>query len=521
MRLMALAVLAAALASAQVDRIHGERIRGHVKFLSSDLLEGRGPGQRGGALAESYIAAQFAAAGLKGGASDGGFLQQVPLKMVEVTGDPVLAASAGGKKLELKWLEEFVGHSNLQTPKVSLDAEAVFVGHGIHAPEFGWNDYAGASVKGKVAVLFTNEPPSESDKFFGGKALTYYGRWTYKYEEALRQGALAVLIVHTTPTAGYGYQVVKANGRPQPQVARKDGAPALAFAGWITEQAGEEIFALSGKSVAEMLKLAETKGFKAVPLGVRVSLSMSYKVSEMSTHNVVGKVEGGDPAARDEAVVFTAHWDHLGMGEDVNGDRIYNGAVDNASGTAMLIEMARAWASLDPLPRRSAYFVAVTSEESGLLGSKYLAENPPLPAEKIAANLNFDSYSPLGRSKQLVVNGAERTSFYDVVKNTAERYGLTILPDPRPEQGSYFRSDHFSFAKQGVPAFSVNMGPERLAPLAPQLEEVQKRLQGSYHQPSDEYGEDWDFSGMEQFARLGLTLGIDVANLDRLPVRLK
>lgn len=521
MRIAALFLLSSLYSFAQVDAIHGERIRAHVKFLSSDLLEGRGPGQRGGALAEGYIAAQFAAAGLKPGAADGTYLQRVPLKVVEALGTPALTAIKDGKPLAFRWLDDFVGHSNLQQPKVNAEADVVFVGHGISAPEYGWNDYAGADVKGKIVVLFTNEPPSDDDKFFGGKALTYYGRWTYKYEEALRQGALAAIIVHTNATAGYGYQVVKANGRPQPQVARAAGAPALALAGWITEAAGERLFSLTGRNVAEMLKLADTTGFKAIPLGLRLRIAMDYKVGDMETYNVVGRVDGSDAQLKDEAVVFTAHWDHLGVGDPVNGDRIYNGAVDNASGTGMLIEMARAWASTDPKPRRSALFVAVTAEESGLLGSKYFAENPPLPAAKIAANFNFDSYSPLGRSSQTVLIGAERTSFYDAVQSVTKRFKLTIMPDQRPEQGSYFRSDHFSFAKVGVPAFSVNMGAERVAPLSPALEVVQKRLQGTYHQPGDEYAEDWDFSGMEQFARFGFTLGLEVANLEKIPARAK
>ncbi len=521
MRLVVLLAASATMIFAQVDAIQGERIRAHVKFLSSDLLEGRGPGQRGGALAESYIAAQFAAAGLKPGAADGTFLQRVPLKVVEAAPTASMTVTKGAQTLDLRWLDDFVGHSNLQEAKISAEAEAVFVGHGIRAPEFGWDDYAGANVKGKVVVLFTNEPPSTDDKFFGGKALTYYGRWTYKYEEALRQGALAAIIVHTTPTAGYGYQVVKANGRPQPQVARQPGAPALAFAGWVTEEAGGKLFALSGKTVAEMLKLADAKGFKPVPLGVKVRIGMDYKVGELQTYNVVGRVEGSDPQLKQEAVVITAHWDHLGVGEAVNGDSIYNGALDNSTGTSMLLEMARAWASMEPKPRRSAYFVAVTAEESGLLGASYFAQNPPLPAEKIAANLNFDSYSPLGRTTQTVMIGAERTSFYNVVESVASRFNLKIMPDQRPEQGSYFRSDHFAFAKAGVPAFSVNMGSERTAPLSPALEAVAKRLQGSYHQPTDEYHEDWDFSGMEQFARFGFTIGLEVANLEKIPARVK
>jgi Zn-dependent M28 family amino/carboxypeptidase len=521
MKTLAIALLYCTAAQAQIGAIQGERIRPHVKILSSDLFEGRGVGQRGGALAVEYIESQFAAAGLRPGTADGGYRQRVPLKLITMEGSPVLSMSKGAQKVELKWLEEFVGHSQRQEPKVAVDAEIVFIGHGISAPEFGWDDYAGVDVKGKAVILFTNDPPSEDPKFFGGPALTYYGRWTYKYEEATRRGAAAIVIIHTDATAGYGYQVVKANGRPQPQVARAAGEHALGFAGWMTRDAGERLFAMSGGTVDSMLKLADTKGFKPVVLGARLKLDMVNKVEDVETYNVAGRVEGSDPELSKEAVVFTAHWDHLGVGEAVNGDSIYNGALDNATGCAMLIEMARAWASMEPKPRRSALFVAVTAEESGLLGSSYLAQNPPVPAAKIAANLNFDSYAPFGRVKSTVMTGAEPTSFFGAVQAAAARHQLGIDPDPSPGQGSFFRSDHFSFAKVGVPAFSINMGRTRVAALPDSLVAVQKRMAGSYHQPSDEYADAWDFSGIEQFARFGMALGLDIANLPELPARIR
>jgi len=333
---LAITLLCCAAAQAQIGAIQGERIRPHVKFLSSDLLEGRGVGQRGGTLAVEYLESQFAAAGLKPGAADGSYRQRVPLKLVTMEGSPVLSMSKGSQKIELKWLEEFVGHSQRQESRVAVDAEMVFVGHGISAPEYGWDDYAGVDVKGKAVILFTNDPPSEDPKFFGGPALTYYGRWTYKYEEATRRGAVAVVIVHTDATAGYGYQVVKANGRPQPQVARAAGAHALGFAGWMTRGSGERLFAMSGGTVDAMLKLADTKGFKAVALRARLKLDLVNKVEDVETYNVAGRVEGSDPELSKEAVVFTAHWDHLGVGEAVNGDAIYNGALATRQVCAML-----------------------------------------------------------------------------------------------------------------------------------------------------------------------------------------
>lgn len=520
MRIATLMLAGAGLLSAQMNEIEGARIRPHVKYLSSDLLEGRGVGQRGGQLAAAYLAAQFEAAGLKPGAADGTYLQSVPLRSVEVLPGAQLSASAGGKTVALKWLDEFVGTSHTQAPAAEIDTEAVFVGHGIVAPEYGWNDYAGVDVKGKVVVLFTNEPPSEDAKFFAGRALTYYGRWTYKYEEAARQGAAAALIIHTTPTASYGWQVLRANGRPQPQIRRGEGQPALAFAGWVTTEAGGQILGLAGKTVEEMLKAADTRGFRAVGLGkVRVKARMKFAVRDIETHNVVAKVEGSDPRLKDEAVVYTAHWDHLGVGEAVAGDSIYNGALDNATGCAMLVEMARAWARMEPKPLRSAYFVAVTAEESGLLGSRYFADNPPLPAAKIAANLNFDSYGPHGRVRDMVATGAERTSFYGLVESVAARHGLTIKQDGHPETGGYFRSDHYSFARVGAPAFSVNMGSDYVGKPAGYAAEVGKKHAAQYHQPSDEYHDDWDFSGMEQFARFGFALGQEIANLETIPGR--
>jgi Zn-dependent M28 family amino/carboxypeptidase len=501
----------------QADRITGDRIRPHVRFLSHDLLEGRGPGTRGGALTEQYLAAQFEAAGLKPAGDGGSYLQRVPLTSVELTPTPQLTLSRGGETIRPKWLDEFVGTSHAQLPSVTLNTETVFVGHGIVAPEFQWNDYAGADVKGKTVVLFTGEPPSDDPKFFGGKALTYYGRWTYKYEEANRQGAAAVLIIHTTPTASYGWQVLRANGRATPMPTRQSGQPALLFAGWVTEEIGQKIFAAEGSSVSEMLARADKPGFRPMPLKWRVEGSIQAVSRPIQTYNVVGMVEGADPQLKQEAVVLSAHWDHLGVGQPVDGDAIYNGAVDNATGCALLIEMARAWASLEPKPRRSALFVAVTAEESGLLGAFHFAANPPLPAGRLAANFNFDSYSPRGRVRDAVLNGYERTTLKSLVENVAERFQLTLKSDPRPEAGSYYRSDHFSFARAGVPAFSVNMGSDYIGKTPEQIAEIRKRFSGTYHQPTDEFADDWDFSGMEQAARFGFTLALEAANWESLP----
>jgi len=500
---------------AQMDRIEGALIRAHVKFLSSDLLEGRGPGTRGGELAESYIAAQFEAAGLKPAGDGGSYFQRVPLRTVEVKPGSELSVTGGGKSFRLNWLDEFVGTSTMQEPTAEFNASAVFVGHGIVAPEFGWNDYSGVDVKGKIVVMFTNEPDSDDSRFFTGKALTYYGRWTYKYEEAARQGAAGVLIIHTTPTASYGWPVLRANGRPQPQIRRTAGVPALAFAGWISEEAGGRLLELAGMTVSGALTSAGKRGFKAETLNdVKVRGSFRFGLKDTEGRNVLARAEGARPNG--EGVIFSAHHDHLGVGEAVNGDPIYNGAVDNATGCALLIEMARAWASMEPKPLRTAYFAAVTAEESGLLGAKFLAQNPPVAAGKIMANLNFDSFSPYGRVRDAVLTGADRTTLWPIVENAAERHQLKIKLDPRPAAGSYYRSDHFAFAQAGIPAFSVNMGSDYVGKPPEFAAARSKDYASRYHQPADEYSDAWDFSGMEQFGRFGFALGLDFANAGKL-----
>lgn len=515
----ALYALLAAGSSAQIQEITGERLRAHVKFLASDLLEGRAPGTRGDKLATEYLAAQFALVGAQPAGDQGTYFQKVPLVGVEPQADSELTVRGRGRPVTLKWLAEFVGASQRQKPLEVFEAEAVFVGHGIAAPEFSWDDYKGTDVKGKMVVLFTNEPASEEAGFFGGRALTYYGRWSYKYEEAARRGALGVIIIHTTPTAGYGWNVVRTSwGREQPFVKLAAGQPALAFAGWITEKAGEKLLELAGQSVAGLLKASESRDFRPIPLGLRVRGRMVSKVRELETSNVVAIIPGSDPKLATQAVIFSAHWDHLGIGEPVAGDSIYNGAVDNATGCAFLVEIARAWAALPQKPRRSALFLAVTAEEGGLRGSEYYAQHPAVPPGQTALGLNFDAFYPFGRTRDVVVGGAERTTAYPLVEAVARRMNLEIKPDPHPEQGSFYRSDHFSLAKAGIPAFTIKAGTDFLGKAPGTGEEIFRKFNAQhYHQPSDEYRPDWDFSGMEQMARFGFLLGLEAANFERLP----
>ena len=520
MKRIFLLAVTALTAAAQLNEISGERIRAHVKFLSSDLLEGRGVGTRGGDLATEYIAAQFALAGAKPAGDNGTYFQNFDLIGADPQpGSTLRAVANDGKTIEFKWLDDFVGVTDQQKPDAKFDAEAVFVGHGITAPEDEWDDYAGVDVRGKVVVLFTNEPPSNDPKFFAGPALTYYGRWTYKYEQAARKGAVAAIIIHTTPTASYGWEVVRSSwGREDQQVKLAPGEPALAVGAWVTKEAGDKIAATIGKTADQLLEMANTRGFHAIPLPLRFMGAAPAKIREIHTRNVAAKIEGSDAQLRNQAVIFSAHWDHLGIGTPVNGDAIYNGAADNATGCAMIIEIARAWAMLPEKPRRSALFLAVSAEEAGLRGSEYYGQHPLVPPGETAAALNFDMFMPFGRASDVVLNGAERTTMYPLVEQAARRFDLTIKPDPRPEAGTYYRSDHFSFARVGIPSFSVEGGEDLLGkPPGAGAKLFAEFNDRHYHQPSDEYHDDWDFSGMEQYARFGFVLGVDVANAPKLP----
>jgi Zn-dependent M28 family amino/carboxypeptidase len=367
-----------------------------------------------------------------------------------------------------------------------------------------------------VVVLFTNEPPSDDPKYFGGTALTYYGRWTYEFEEAARRGARACFIIHTRETAGYPFSVV------QPlegaQLKREPAQPALAFAGWLSTAAGEKLLSLSGRTIAGALKEANAKGFKPYSLGVHLKGDVATRLANIVSSNVAGLAEGSDPVLKSEVVIFTAHWDHLGVGRAVLGDAIYNGAADNATGCALLIELARAWCAQSPRPKRSALFLAVTAEEKGLLGSKYYTQQPLVPLEKTALNLNFDMILPLGVPESVVVTGAERTTVWPTVKAAAERNQLEIEADQRAHLGIFFRSDHFSMARAGVPAFSITAGMRLKGKPRDFASNAKKEFNDQvYHSPQDEMRPEWDFSGFVVLAKFALDVARDVANGAELP----
>jgi Zn-dependent M28 family amino/carboxypeptidase len=498
---------AARAAAASID---SERIRAHVRFLSLDLLEGRGPGKRGAELAAEYIATQFALAGVEPAGDNGTYFQSVPLVAVHTIEDKTKFSfvPASGQPIDLTYGSEIVSKDQTGQATAEIDAPIVFVGYGIHAPEYHWDDYAGVDVRGKIALVIVNEPPSDDEKFFKGKVLTYYGRWTYKYEEAARRGAVGVLIVHRADLASYGWEVVRNSQSVEKSYLQGDPSATLRAAAWIQHDVAGRLFTLAG--LGNLDQATETAGkpgaFHAVELPVHLKAHIESRVRRYESSNVVGRVPG--VSENNQAVIYTAHYDHLGIDPDAKGDNIYNGAADNGTGCGILLELARAFAQSPMRPPHAVYFAAVTAEEQGLLGSQFLGMHPPVPAGKIALDLNYDMLLPIGVPRSVSLGGAERIDFWPTVQTVAKAFDLALLPDPRPGAGSYYRSDHFSLARVGIPAFSVDQGE-----LFEGHDEAWGRAQSDdyeahhYHQPSDEYRADWDFRGNAKLARFGLVLG--------------
>ncbi len=505
-------------AFAAMETINPERIRAHVRFLSHDLLEGRGTGQRGGDIAAEYIATQFAVYGLKPAGDNGTYMQKVP--MVGITPMPETTFSlvpSSGSPMSLKVLDDYVAYDQTQQPQSDIDAPILYVGYGIHAPEYNWDDYKDADVKGKVLLMLVNEPPSDDVKFFKGKALTYYGRWTYKYEEAARRGAVGVLLIHQADMASYPWDVVRNSNSGEKSYLKFDGTPKLKAAAWVQLQVADRLAKSSGLNLGKMMTEAQSRDFKPVPLSAKLQAHIVSKVRPFESNNVIALLPGGDPRLKSEAVLYTAHYDHLGIHPDMPGDNIYNGANDNATGCGVLLELARSFGQSRELPRRSIIFASVTAEEQGLLGSEYLGKHPPIPAGKISLDLNFDDLPPLGAPEEIEVSGAERTTFYKTVEATAKDFRVVIRPDAHPEAGHFYRSDHFSLARVGVPAFSVNEGIKYKGhDEAWGLKQDEEYNQKHYHQPSDEYHASMDFTGDAAMARFGFMLGWQAASLPQL-----
>jgi Zn-dependent M28 family amino/carboxypeptidase len=496
-------------AFAGLETINPERIRAHVKFLSSDLLEGRGTGQRGGDIAADYMATQFALYGLKPAGDNGTYLQKVPMVGVQTEPDTTFSLKpAKGHAMDLKLGDDYVVSNQTQQPTSDLNADIVYVGYGIVAPEYNWDDYKNADVRGKVLLMLVNEPPSDDPKFFKGNALTYYGRWTYKYEEAARKGAAGVILIHKTDMASYGWDVVRNSWSNEQDYLRDDDAPKLTARAWIQLDIARKLATDSGMDLDKMMTDARSRDFQPVPLHAKLNAHIVSKVRPFESNNVIAILPGSSPKLKNEAVMYTAHYDHLGIIPNQPGDNIYNGALDNATGCGILLEIARAYSVAPGKPPRSIIFASVTAEEKGLLGSEYLGKHPPIPAGKITLDLNYDDVPPLGAPEEVEVSGAERTTFYPIVQATAKDFRLTIRPDARPEAGHYYRSDHFSLARVGVPAFSINEGMKYKghdeAWGKAQAEEYNKK---HYHQPSDEYQPGMDFTGDAVMARFGFALG--------------
>jgi Zn-dependent M28 family amino/carboxypeptidase len=500
--------------------IDAERIRAQVKFLASDFLEGRGMGQRGSDLAAEYIATQFALEGLQPAGENGTYFQNVPM-----VGVKTLAATAfslvpkSGDAISLKNLDDFVTSNETQTESEDIDAPIVFVGYGIKAPEYNWDDYKGYDLHGKVALLFVNEPVSNDPKFFKGKNLTYYGRWTYKFEETARRGAIATLIIHREDLASYGWQVVRNSWGSEKSYLKLDGTPKLKAASWITLEVAKKLATLSSTDVDKMFEQAQSRDFKPVELPVRLKAHVASQLRPFDSKNVLAKRPGVDPKVKEEAVLYTAHYDHFGIDANLKADdKIYNGAVDNATGCGVLLEIARAWGAANEKPRRTILFAAVTAEEQGLLGSEFLGKHSPVPPGKIALDLNYDALAPIGDPEEVEVSGAERTTFYPVVESVAKSMGLTIKPDMHGEAGHYYRSDHFSLARVGVPSFSVNEGMKfKGHDDAWGEEQAKDYVDHHYHQTSDEYQSSWVFTGLAKMARFGFMLGLQADWEPELP----
>jgi Zn-dependent M28 family amino/carboxypeptidase len=510
-----------AAARAAADSIDGEKIRAHVRFLSLDLLEGRGPGTRGAELAAEYIATQFALSGLEPAGDNGTYFQHVPLYAVHTIEDKTQTSfevtnAKGGSgigSIPLTYGQDIVLKDQTGQATAEIDAPIVFVGYGIDAPEYNWNDYAGPDgkdidVKGKVVLVIVNEPPSNDEKFFKGEALTYYGRWTYKYEEAARRGAVGVLIIHRTDLASYPWAVVQNSQAVEKSYLEGDPSATLRAAAWIQHDVAQKLLATEPGlgDVDHAIEIAGQRGFHPVELPARFHAHVESAVRRYVSANVIGRVRGATQGGN--AVIYTAHYDHLGIDPNMKGDNIFNGAADNGTGCGIVIELARAFAQSRVRPPHDMYFASVTAEEQGLLGSQFLGMHPPVPAKDISLDLNFDMLLPIGIPRSVDLGGAQRIDFWPTVERVAKKFDLQLLPDPTPSAGHYYRSDHFSLARVGVPAFSVDQGElfegHDQAWGQAQFEDF---VEHHYHQPSDEYHADWDFRGNAKLARFGFVLG--------------
>jgi hypothetical protein len=502
-----------------VESIDGEYMRAIVREIADDRYEGRGPGSRGDEAARKYLAEQFAAAGLQPGGEDGSWEQPFDLVGVNASQPETMTISGDGSSLTLKQWDQFIVGSGVQNERAEIkDAELVFVGYGIQAPEYDWDDYKDVDVTGKIVVIMNNDPDWDPE-LFEGETRLWYGRWDYKYMMAGKHGAAGAMIIHTTPSAGYPFQVVQTSWTGEQFELPAGDEPRSRVLGWFTEDAAREIITMAGHDLEDLREQAYNRDFKPVPLGVSTSIEMDVAINRAQSANVLGLIEGSDPELKDEVVIYTAHHDHLGIGTpNEQGDAIYNGAYDNASGVAIVMAIAKAYLALPEPPRRSVLIALVGAEEQGLLGSKYYAENPTFPSGKIAANINYDGGNIWGHTHDVTFVGLGKSTIDQLVNLIANEQGREVKPDQFPSKGSFYRSDQFSFAKTGVPAVYLDPGMDFVdRPEGWGKQQVDHYTEVNYHQPSDEYDDSWSFDGAVADATLGFWTGLAVANADEMP----
>ena len=501
--------------------IQPERLRADIRFLASDLLEGRGPATRGDELGRAYVAARFEGIGLEPAAPGGSWYQPFEMVGITSTAPETIRFVRGGDSVDLRSHEDYIAYAGAAQTESRLEAaEVVFVGYGIVAPEYQWDDFKGADLKGKVLLMMNNDP-EDDPALFAGKTRLYYGRWSYKYDMAARVGAAGAILIHTTPSAGYGWQVVQTSwSGEQFSLPAASGDPVLPVKAWATEEACRRIARLAGRDLDVLRAAAQKRDFRPVPLGVSLSLVLRNDVQKKQTANVIGKLPGSDPTLASEAVIYTAHHDHLGMkpGARAGEDAIYNGALDNASGVAALLAIAEAMKALPERPRRAILFASVAAEEQGLLGSSYLAANPPISPGRLAADINLDGINIWGRTKDVMMIGLGKSSLDDWIRLLAAAQGREVVGDPFPDHGYFYRSDQFSLARIGVPAAYLSAGTSVIGrPPGWGREQQEEFDEKDYHQPSDELRNDWDFAGAVEDAQLLFYLGVKVANATPLP----
>ncbi len=504
------------------------RMLADIKTLSSDEFEGRAPGSKGEELTVAFLEEQFKKIGLQPGNTDGTFVQSLPLVGITASNTRPLTISGQGKKATFKWRDEVVAWTRRVADTSSIEnSELIFAGYGVTAPEFSWDDFKDVDIKGKTIVVLVNDPqiPSASDpsqldpSLFNGKAMTYYGRWTYKFEEGARRGAAGILIVHETGPAGYPFSVVQGNlGERFDLVTPDKNMGRASIEGWLSLDAAKTLLSMAGQDFDALKKQALTRDFRPVPLGLQASMAIRNTLRTIQSKNVLARLEGSDPQLRDQHVVYVAHWDHLGVGAPVNGDTIYNGALDNASGVAQVLEIARAFTTVEPRPKRSLLFLMVGAEEQGLLGSQHYAEQPVYPLAKTLAAINVDGVNQWGRTRDLTVIGMGASDLDDYLRDAAAGQGRVLRPDPESDKGFYYRSDHFNFAKKGVPALYMDTGVEFIGKPAEYSQQKRDEYTSKdYHAPSDEVKPDWDLSGAVEDAQLLFLVGYNVANASTFP----